>query len=84
MTAPATEPGRAGMAGHTPGEWRLVGTATIRAGRSDYIATVNWRNRAANACLIAAAPLMFDFIASRAAAGDAEAARIVEGIHGNP
>jgi hypothetical protein len=37
----------------------------------------------ANARLIAAAPTMADYIAKRAAAGDAEAARIMEVIRGH-
>lgn len=35
----------------------------------------------ANARLIAASPLMYDYVAKRAAAGDAEAAAILEGIN---
>ncbi|MCO5159650.1 MAG: hypothetical protein M9939_00820 [Mesorhizobium sp.] len=39
----------------TPGPWRIAGKGTIRAGQG-WIADVNWRNRDANARLIAAAP----------------------------
>ena len=36
-----------------------------------------------HARLIAAAPAMYDFIASRAKSGDHEASKILEAIHGN-
>lgn len=45
------------MSGHTPGPWRIAGKGTIRAG-DGWIASIHWRNREANARLIAAAPDM--------------------------
>lgn len=42
----------------TPGPWRISGQGTIRAG-DGWIGSVHWRNRAANAHLIAAAPDMY-------------------------
>jgi hypothetical protein len=44
----------------TPGPWRIAGTGTIRFGKNEWIASVNWRNRAANARLIAAAPYLYE------------------------
>ena len=46
---------------HTPGPWWVAGKGTIRWGDAKshltgWIASVNWRNRDANARLIAAAP----------------------------
>ena len=43
---------------HTPGPWPVVGRTggTIRSSDGGWIANVNWRNRKANARLIAAAP----------------------------
>lgn len=38
----------------------------------------------ANANLIAAAPTMYNFVASRAGSGDNEAIAIMEAINGNP
>ena len=46
------------MSKHTPGPWWIAGTATIRAGQDAWIASIKWRNREANARLIAAAPEM--------------------------
>jgi|GEM_PF-1192213 len=46
---------------HTPGPWWVAGKGTIRWGdpkssRTGWIGTVNWRDKEANARLIAAAP----------------------------
>ena len=46
---------------HTPGPWWIAGKITIRSGKKGthsegWIGSVNWRNREANARLIAAAP----------------------------
>ena len=51
---------------HTPGPWWIAGEGTIRSGTgkrdrdAGWIADVNWRNRDANARLIAAAPELLD------------------------
>ena len=72
----------------TPGPWWVAGKATIRYGDPNsidtgWVASVHWRNREANARVIAAAPTMFDYIAARASSGDTEAAMIIETIHVN-
>lgn len=43
----------------TKGPWRIAGKGTIRT-ETAWIASVNWRNREANAALIAAAPDLLD------------------------
>lgn len=43
----------------TRGPWCLAGKGTIRAGTSNWIASINWFNRKANAELISAAPDLF-------------------------
>lgn len=43
------------MPGWTLGPWRISGQGTIRAG-DGWIGDVHWRNRKANAALIAASP----------------------------
>lgn len=40
---------------HTPGPWHIAGKGTIRAG-DGWIANIHWRNREANARLVASAP----------------------------
>lgn len=52
--------------------------AAVRAGCGE---AAEAGDNAANARLIAAAPTMADYIAKRAATGDAEAAAIMESIH---
>ncbi len=52
--------------GHTAGPWRIAGKGTIRAGDHHWIANVNWRNRDANARIIAAAPTMRDMVIASA------------------
>lgn len=46
------------MSAFTAGPWRIAGKGTIRAGKDHWIADICWRNRDANARLIAAAPAM--------------------------
>lgn len=41
---------------HTAGPWWISGQGTIRAGEVFWAARCNWKNREANARLIAAAP----------------------------
>lgn len=43
----------------TPGPWRISGKGTVRAG-DDWVGSVHWRNREANARLIAAAPDLYE------------------------
>ena len=52
----------------TPGPWRIAGKGTIRAGEYNWIASINWKNRDANACLIAAAPDLYAALADMLAA----------------
>ncbi len=47
----------------TRGPWSVFGRRTIRSG-DDGIADVHYRNRDANAHLIAAAPLMYDMLSN--------------------
>jgi hypothetical protein len=66
---------------HTPGPWWVAGKGTIRAGDTDWIGGVHFRNREANARLIAASPTMAEYIQRKADAGDHEASAIMETIH---
>lgn len=79
---------------HTPGPWVVADEhpdgVLDRSIKADgyYVATVHDTSFAgdcwdADAALIAAAPTMADYIATRAEGGDAEAARIMEVIRGN-
>jgi hypothetical protein len=45
----------------TPGPWRIAGKGTIRAG-DGWIGDTHWRNREANARLIAAAPDLYEAV----------------------
>lgn len=82
------------MSTHTPGPWHISrdrDNTAVHCGDFDFVpAKYIYANAAteleewqANARLIAAAPTMHDYIAKRAAAGDAEAAQILGGINGN-
>jgi hypothetical protein len=82
------------MAGHTEGPWRYyAGSHSIwqqvggTDGRCICIVTGPRKTldpeRLANARLIAAAPTMREYIAKRAAQGDAEALQILEAIDAN-
>lgn len=42
------------MSGHTLGPLWISGKGTVRTGKNDWIASVNWRNREANAARIVA------------------------------
>jgi hypothetical protein len=83
--------------GWTPGPWKvfrvesgpnrgkLLGIGDAQAGGVTDAFGGLWRSGKemdANACLIAAAPTMRDYIAKRAAQGDAEALSILEAIDG--
>ena len=84
---------------HTPGPWFVGDqnsqqmTIDIIAHDDEgdeLIASVPWADNTiagksgeANAALIAAAPSMYEFVASMAKSGDTEALKIMEGIHGN-
>ncbi|CAB3812158.1 hypothetical protein EUC41_08600 [Achromobacter denitrificans] len=79
----------------TPGPWKvfdsMVDGDTYGIDGADGFAVVYYGYRAtedgipkkADACLIAAAPTMYDFIEQRAAQGDQEAIQILGGIHAN-
>lgn len=43
----------------TKGPWRIAGKGTIRTDDA-WVASINWRNRDANARLIAAAPQLYE------------------------
>jgi hypothetical protein len=40
------------MSDHTKTPWHIAGKATIKMGQNDWIGTVNWRNRDANAAFL--------------------------------
>lgn len=63
---------------HTPGPWRVAGKGTIRT-ETAWVASINWRNREANAALIAAAPTMFDGIEEARSQAEMLLLAIVEG-----
>lgn len=48
------------MSERTTGPWRLSGKSSIRAGAHNWIATVNWCNRDANAAFIVRVANSFD------------------------
>lgn len=75
---------------HTPGRWTArrmhTGGFDIFDERGRDVVTVygggvGTESREANARLIAASPAMYDYVASKADAGDEEALKIVEVIH---
>ena len=75
---------------HTEGPWRANEYREVldHDGRTICRAHLDSANKPiemveANARLIAAAPTMRDYVAKRAAAGDAEALQILEAIDGN-
>ena len=37
---------------HTPTPWHIAGQATIKADKNNWIGSIHWRNRAANAAFI--------------------------------
>lgn len=61
------------MSGHTPGPWFISGKGTIRYGngkadpKGGWIADAHWRNREANARLIAAAPELLEALTAMTA-----------------
>ncbi len=59
-------------------EWWNVGPAKV------HIDPKNKDQAAVDTFLIAAAPTMYNFVASRAGSGDNEAIAIMEAINGNP
>lgn len=56
------------MSGFTKGPWRIAGKGTIRAG-DGWIGRIHWRNRDANARLIAAAPDMYEALKAAVESG---------------
>ena len=80
------------MSKHTPGPWFIsrsldygeMGTVVRDAPECGVVMAVvtNRPELMANARLIAAAPMMFAFIEKKAAAGDVDAAKILETVHG--
>lgn len=49
--------------GFTPAPWRVAGKGTIRT-ETAWVASINWRNREANARLIAAAPQLYEALSA--------------------
>ena len=72
---------------HTAGPWRTNGCYISsnygEVGHAYYVSGMPEGMSEANARLIAAAPVMYDYIAASAAAGDAKALRILEAVRGN-
>lgn len=73
------------MSKHTPGPWRCRGAGAEVLGNSRIVATMAWcsgmgEEDSANARLIAAAPIMYKYIASSASNGCAEARHILDMI----
>lgn len=75
------------MSGHTPGPWRqLVTRIDDASGYQICHLDLHGKTEAerdANRRLIAAAPKLYEFVASAAAGGDNDAIAIMESIHGN-
>lgn len=85
---------------HTPGEWHLVRhgeneseaynvDAVSNCGDAVTLAVVqhagmDWEEFEANACLIAAAPLMADYVILKAKEGDADAEKIARSFGWEP
>jgi hypothetical protein len=75
------------MSKHTQGEWRARGTEGCVGTEGQLVACVypmayqNPEELAANMRLIAASPRMYEYIASSALNGCAEAAKILESIY---
>ena len=75
---------------HTPGPWRVVenrvpASLEIYAGETAIVEC--WRRadvqtEMANAYLIAAAPALYEYVASKSNSGDNEASKLLEMIHG--
>ena len=73
------------MSKHTPGPWINDGDGIVWSESNPiygWIADCRNGPQDANARLIAAAPLMYDFVASAAAGGDNKALAIMEAING--
>lgn len=73
---------------HTPGPWtvekcRCGHRSCDRYGTSNGQFYQGCGYSLQDAHLIAAAPTMYEFVASKAQSGDNEALNILEGIHGN-
>lgn len=75
---------------HTPGPWQVAGPSAkgylvVQGAKGNGVALIlmDSDDEEADARLIAAAPLMYDYIASSASNGCAEAKKILEAIHGN-
>ena len=70
------------MSKHTPGPWEFAHEWVQTVDKKTPIANFNfYAATEANARLIAAAPTMYEYIASSASNGCAEAAKILEAIH---
>ena len=68
------------MSGHTPAPWKAEEDGIVVDENDDVIAEVYGdtdHEINANARLIASSPTLFDFVAKKAAEGDADAARII-------
>lgn len=78
------------MSGHTPGPWLKSGCIVLsndedrgmRFAIAERVLGRNYDDQEANARLIAACPTMYEYIAKKAAEGDANAAEILRNVQG--